>query len=41
MNDTIDRLKLFRSLKTSVRGSENYLLVGIDIANMRAAGKAD
>lgn len=32
MNDSIDRLTLFRSLKTSVRGSEKYLLVGIDIA---------
>ena len=32
MNDATDRLKLFRSLKASVRGSEKYLLVGIDIA---------
>jgi transposase len=32
MSDVIDRLKLFRSLKASVRGSEKYLLVGIDIA---------
>lgn len=32
MNDATDRLKLFRSLKGSVRGSEKYLLVGIDIA---------
>jgi transposase len=32
MNNDTDRLTLFRSLKTSVRGSERYLLVGIDIA---------
>ena len=32
MSDMIDRLKLFRTMKTSVRGSEKYLLVGIDIA---------
>jgi Transposase and inactivated derivatives len=32
MSDVIDRLKQFRSMKTSVRGSEKYLLVGIDIA---------
>lgn len=32
MNDVTDRLTLFRSLRNSVRGSEKYLLVGIDIA---------
>lgn len=32
MSDVTDRLNLFRSLKGSVRGSEKYLLVGIDVA---------
>jgi len=32
MNEVNDRLTLFRSLKASVRGSERYLLVGVDIA---------
>ncbi|HXE96278.1 MAG TPA: IS110 family transposase [Dongiaceae bacterium] len=32
MNDDTDRLKLFKALKTSVRGSERHLLVGVDIA---------
>ncbi len=32
MNDETDRLKLFKALKASVRGSERHLLVGIDIA---------
>jgi transposase len=32
MNDMTDRLMLFRFLKDSVRGSEKYLLVGIDVA---------
>lgn len=32
MNDVTDRLYLFRQMKASVRGSENILLVGIDVA---------
>lgn len=32
MNDVSDSLALFRQLKASVRGSEKYLLVGIDVA---------
>jgi transposase len=32
MNDVTDSLALFRQLKASVRGSEKYLLVGIDVA---------
>jgi transposase len=32
MNDVMDRLDLFRRMKASVRGSENILLVGIDVA---------
>ena len=32
MNDETDRLKLFKAMKASVRGSERHLLVGIDIA---------
>jgi transposase len=32
MNDVTDRLNLFRQMKASVRGSENILLVGIDVA---------
>jgi len=32
MDDVMDRLYLFRKMKASVRGSENILLVGIDVA---------
>ncbi len=32
MEDVTDSLALFRQMKASVRGSENYLLVGIDVA---------
>ena len=32
MNDVADSLALFRQMKASVRGSEKYLLVGIDVA---------
>lgn len=32
MNDVNDSLALFRQMKASVRGSEKYLLVGIDVA---------
>jgi transposase len=32
MNDVTDSLMLFRQMKASVRGSEKYLLVGIDVA---------
>jgi transposase len=32
MDDVTDRLYLFRQMKASVRGSENILLVGIDVA---------
>jgi len=32
MNDVTDSLALFRQMKASVRGSEKYLLVGIDVA---------
>jgi transposase len=32
MNETRDRLDLFNCIRNSVRGSEKYLLVGIDIA---------
>jgi len=32
MNDITDRLYLFRQMKASIRGSENILLVGIDVA---------
>ena len=32
MNDVSDSLALFRQMKASVRGSEKYLLVGIDVA---------
>jgi transposase len=32
MNDVTDSLALFRKMKASVRGSEKYLLVGIDVA---------
>ena len=32
MNDVTDRLELFRRMKASVRGSEKYLLVGVDVA---------
>lgn len=32
MNDVTDSLVLFRKMKASVRGSEKYLLVGIDVA---------
>jgi transposase len=32
MNDITDRQYLFKQMKASVRGSENYLLVGIDVA---------
>ena len=30
-----DRLALFRQMKASLRGSEEYLLVGIDVAKQR------
>jgi len=32
MNDATERLELFRRIRTSVRGSERYLLVGVDVA---------
>jgi len=32
MNDERDRLKLFRALRTEIRGSSEYLIVGIDVA---------
>lgn len=32
MNDVTDRLELFRIMRASVRGSEKYLLVGVDVA---------
>lgn len=32
MNTVTDRLELFRQVKASVRGSEKYLLVGVDVA---------
>jgi hypothetical protein len=32
MNDETDRLELFRRIRASVRGSEKYLLVGVDVA---------
>jgi transposase len=32
MNDVTDRLELFRRMRASVRGSERYLLVGVDVA---------
>jgi transposase len=32
MNDVTDSLALFRQMKASIRGSEKYLLVGIDVA---------
>ena len=35
MNDSTDRLDIFRVMKSSVRGSEKHLLVGIDVAKDR------
>lgn len=32
MNDVTDRLELFKRMRASVRGSEKYLLVGVDVA---------
>ncbi len=32
MDDLTSRLHLFREMKSSIRGSERFLLVGIDIA---------
>jgi transposase len=32
MNDSTDRLDIFRVMRSSVRGSEKHLLVGIDVA---------
>jgi len=32
MHDVTDRLELFRLMRASVRGSEKYLLVGVDVA---------
>lgn len=32
MNDELDRLKIFRALRTEIRGSSEYLVVGIDVA---------
>ena len=32
MNDVTDRHYLFNQMRSSVRGSEKYLLVGIDVA---------
>jgi hypothetical protein len=32
MNAVTDRLELFRQIRSSVRGSEKYLLVGVDVA---------
>ena len=32
MNDVTDSLELFRQMRASVRGSEKYLLVGVDVA---------
>jgi transposase len=35
MEDVTDSLELFRKMKASVRGSEKYLLVGIDVAKSK------
>jgi transposase len=32
MNNATDRLELFKQMRASVRGSEKYLLVGVDVA---------
>jgi transposase len=35
MNDVTDRLSIFRVMRSSVRGSEKHLLVGIDVAKSK------
>jgi len=32
MKDTVDRHSIFKELKSTIRGSEKYLLVGVDVA---------